>query len=175
VTGSNTGLGYEAAKRFVQLSAAKVILAVRSLSKGEEAKSQIEDETGIKDVAEVWLLDMASFESIKAFGEKVKELDRLDAIVLNAGIALDQWSISDGMETTIIVNVIGTMLLAGLVMPKLGESAKKFRIVPHSTIIGSNVAFSASGELEKIDGDIIDWLNDESHGIENRYGISMQY
>jgi NAD(P)-dependent dehydrogenase (short-subunit alcohol dehydrogenase family) len=172
VTGANTGLGYEAAKHLVQLSSAKVILAVRSPAKGDEAKSRIEADTGIKGVAEVWPLDMGSYESIKAFADKVNGLERVDAIVENAGVALAQWRKADGNEETIMVNVLGTMLLAALVMPKLKETAKKFGIQPHLSIIGSGVAFTAPGVLEAIKGDIIDWLNDESHAVmSERYEI----
>lgn len=45
ITGSNTGLGFEAAIHFVRLGAEKVILGVRTPSKGEEAKSDIESRT----------------------------------------------------------------------------------------------------------------------------------
>lgn len=169
VTGANTGLGYECAKHFVQLSASKVILGVRSLSKGEAAKDQIEAETGIKGVVEVWPLDMASYDSIKAFAKKVEGLDQVDAIVENAGVALDEWSLSEGLETTLTINVAGTMLLAALVLPKLQESAAKFGTVPHLTVIGSNVAFQAKGELEKVHGDILEGLNSESFGMAKRY------
>ena len=48
VTGANAGLGFEAAAKFVELGAHKVILAVRTLSKGEEAQRQIEARTGRK-------------------------------------------------------------------------------------------------------------------------------
>jgi NAD(P)-dependent dehydrogenase (short-subunit alcohol dehydrogenase family) len=175
ITGANTGLGYEAAKHFVQASAAKVILAVRTLSKGEAAKSNIETETGITGVAEVWPLDMSSYASIKAFAEKVKGLDRVDAIVENAAQALDKWSVAEGLETTLTVNVTGTMLLAGLVAPKLQESAKKFGILPHISIIGSGVAFSAGGELEKIgpNQDSLAARNTEDgvSGMQQRYVI----
>jgi hypothetical protein len=165
VTGANTGLGYEAAKHFVQLSSAKVVLAVRSPAKGEEAKARIEADTGIKGVAEVWPLDMGSFESIKTFAEKVKGLDRVDAIVENAGVAVPSWKTVDGNEETIMVNVMGTMLLAGLVMPKLKESAQKFGIQPRLSLVGSGVAFTVPGALEGIKGDIIDGLNDESQAV----------
>jgi NADPH:quinone reductase-like Zn-dependent oxidoreductase len=37
VTGSNTGLGLEAAKQFARLNPAHLVLAVRNLTKGEEA------------------------------------------------------------------------------------------------------------------------------------------
>jgi len=168
VTGANTGLGYECAKHFVRLSSHKVILAVRSISKGEAAKERIEAETGVKGVAEVWELDLASYDSIKAFSKKVQELDRIDAIVENAAVALLHWSESEGLETTLTVNVTGTLLLTVLVLPKLQESAKKFGILPHISIIGSGVAFQAKGELEKINGNILDGLNTESFGMENR-------
>lgn len=38
VTGSNVGLGFEAARHFYRLNCAKLILAVRTISKGETAK-----------------------------------------------------------------------------------------------------------------------------------------
>jgi NAD(P)-dependent dehydrogenase (short-subunit alcohol dehydrogenase family) len=39
VTGSNTGLGLEAARHFVRLDAPRVIIAIRSIKKGEDAKA----------------------------------------------------------------------------------------------------------------------------------------
>ena len=171
VTGSNTGLGYEAAKHLVQLSCAKVILAVRNQTKGDETLARLEAETGVKGIAEAWPLEMGVYDSIKAFADRVKGLERLDGIVENAAVALANWSVSDGLETTLIVNVTGTMLLAGLVMPKLKESAKKFGILPHISIIGSGVAFTVPGVLEGIEGDFIESLNNESNGIKDRYEL----
>jgi hypothetical protein len=57
VTGSNTGLGLEAARHFTRLGASKVILAVRSISKGQEAQKSIEQTTHRLGVCEVWQLD----------------------------------------------------------------------------------------------------------------------
>lgn len=53
VTGSNTGLGLEAARHLVRLDAKKVILAVRNTSKGDVAKVSIEQSTGRRGVVEV--------------------------------------------------------------------------------------------------------------------------
>lgn len=61
ITGSNVGLGYEAARHFTRLGAAKVILAVRNCQAGEEAKRSIELSTHITGVCEVWQLDLASY------------------------------------------------------------------------------------------------------------------
>src|SRR6266536_1040966 len=43
MTGSNTGLGLEAARHITKLGAQRVILAVRSIAKGEAAKKSIEE------------------------------------------------------------------------------------------------------------------------------------
>ncbi|KAK2811633.1 hypothetical protein FQN50_001975 [Emmonsiellopsis sp. PD_5] len=159
ITGANTGLGYQAAKHLVNLSCKRVILGVRSLAKGEAAKATIEAETGRKGIAEVWHLDLASYASVKAFAERVKGLDRVDGIIENASLALAKFERAEGMEMSLTVNNISTMLLAVLVLPKLSESAERFGIVPRLTVVGSGVAMEAKGELEKIEGDILDGLN----------------
>jgi NAD(P)-dependent dehydrogenase (short-subunit alcohol dehydrogenase family) len=64
VTGSNVGLGHEAARHFVRLGAAKVILAVRNQQAGEEAKRSIELSTKSSGICEVWQLDLASYDSV---------------------------------------------------------------------------------------------------------------
>jgi len=86
VTGANTGLGREAAKHIVRLGASKVILAVRTVSKGEDARKYIEKETKKTGVMEVWQLNMSSTESIVAFSQRANSLERLDALIANAGI-----------------------------------------------------------------------------------------
>ncbi|RDW56706.1 hypothetical protein BP6252_14027 [Coleophoma cylindrospora] len=170
VTGANTGLGFECAKHLVNLSARRVILGVRSLSKGKAAEAKITAETGREGVVEVLHLDLTSHDSVKEFAKTVQELDRVDAIIENAGVALDKYTISEGLETTLTVNVISTMLLAVLVLPKLQESAKRFNISPHLVVVGSAVAFMAKGELEKINGDPLDGLKES--GMGNRYAVS---
>jgi len=85
VTGANVGLGYEAAKHFVRLGAAKVILAVRSLDKGDAAAKSIEAEEHRSGVVEVWELDLGRYESVKKFAKRVDGLDRVDAVIENAG------------------------------------------------------------------------------------------
>lgn len=165
VTGANTGLGFECSKHLVRLSAKRVILGVRTLRKGEEAKAKIEDETGRKGVLEVWHLDLTSHDSVKKFAVKVRELDRIDAIIENAGVALDKYTIAEGLETTLTVNDVNTMFLAALVLPKLQENAERFNNTPHLAVVGSSVAFEAKGVLEKADGDILEEL---SKGIDRK-------
>lgn len=123
VTGSNSGVGYATALKYVQLAASTVILGVRSLQKGETAKAQIEKATGRTGVVQVWQLDMASFESIDAFAKRVESLRRLDVVVLNAGIFPRTFKLSEeGWESNLQVNTLGTALLAILLTPKLQVS-----------------------------------------------------
>ena len=82
------------------MNAEKVILACRSLERGEAAKKDIEATTKRTGAAEVWQLDLGSYASVKAFAERVKTLKRLDSIVENAGISTMQYRALEGNEST---------------------------------------------------------------------------
>jgi retinol dehydrogenase 12 len=142
VTGSNTGLGLEAARHFARLNCAKLILAVRTKSKGEEAKESILASTKrTSDCIEVWDLDLSSTASVKAFAARAQQLDRLDVLVENAGLLSPAtWTpTAEGTEITVQTNVISTFLLALLLLPKLRETAAKLKTVPHLVIVTSEV------------------------------------
>ncbi|GIJ92659.1 hypothetical protein Asppvi_001937 [Aspergillus pseudoviridinutans] len=145
ITGSNTGLGLEAARHFVRLDAARVILAVRSVKKGEDAKASIESSTNRKNVVEVWQIDMSNYDSIKAFVKKCDSLDRLDVVVANAGVLRNTYEECEGTEISITVNVIGTFLLALGLFPVLRRSWKKTgqasRLVITSSVVHENAKF----------------------------------
>ena len=100
VTGSNTGLGKEAVRHYVRLNAEKVIIACRSLDKGEAAKNDIEATTRRSGVIEVWQLDLSSYESVKQFAARANSLRRLDSIVENAGISTFKFKELEGNEST---------------------------------------------------------------------------
>ena len=138
VTGSNAGLGFASAKHYVTLGASKVILAVRSIDRGNAAKARIEDATGRAGVVEVWTLDMSSYASIKDFAEKAKTLDRVDVLLENAGVMSFDWNLAvDGSETTMAVNVYGTIMLALLMIPLIRITARKHNTTPVLTIVSS--------------------------------------
>lgn len=160
VTGANSGLGFETTKHLVSAGAKRVIMGVRTISAGIKAKAEIETATGKLGVAVVWQVDMGNFESVKAFAKKIiTELDRIDALVENAGVAYTSWSMIGGYETTLAVNVLGTLLLAVLVLPKLSESAKKHDNLPHLEIVASEAAFMAREEWAKVQDDPMIKLN----------------
>ena len=139
ITGANVGLGLESAVIFTNLNAAKVILAVRTITKGNAAKQQIETRTGRKGVVDVWELDMNRFASIESFAKRAEqELPRLDVAVLNAGAAPKDYSLTpEGFETILQVNVMGTALLGLLLLPKLKASKTSEQDIPHLVIVTS--------------------------------------
>ncbi|KAL8773747.1 MAG: hypothetical protein Q9209_001515 [Squamulea sp. 1 TL-2023] len=141
VTGANIGLGFEAARHYVRLGAAKVILAVRNVDKGEAARKSLEESEKRLGVVEVWQLDLSSYASVKQFANKVNDLPRLDVVLENAGIATKKFLITEDNESTITTNVVSTFLLALLVLPKLRESSTQFNITPHLTVVSSEVHF----------------------------------
>jgi NAD(P)-dependent dehydrogenase (short-subunit alcohol dehydrogenase family) len=162
VTGANTGLGFEAAKHLVSLGAAKVIMGVRNVSAGETAKAQIEAATGKANVAEVWTLDLTSYDSVKAFAKRaVTELDRIDALIENAGLAASQRVLAEGHLVTVTVNVLSTLLLAVLILPKMSESARQSGILPHTVFVTSRTCFDSDEEWNKIKDDPVVKLDDE--------------
>jgi retinol dehydrogenase 12 len=141
ITGANVGLGLEAARHFVRLNAAKVILACRSSSKGEAAKLNIEATTKRKDIVEVWTVDLNSYQSVKDFCRQAEGLERIDIVIENAGIAIPTYVEIEGMESTIQTNVISTFLMALLLLPILRTSAEKHGIVPRLVIVASDAHF----------------------------------
>ena len=160
VTGSNVGLGLEAARHFTRLNADKVILGVRNLEKGEAAKKSIEETTNRLGIVEVWQLDLASYESTKQFVKRAEGLRRLDAVVENAGIATRRYQVAEDNESTITTNVISTYLLALMILPKLRETATKFNTTPHLTIVSSEV-HSFTSFPEKNSPNIFKTLSDK--------------
>jgi retinol dehydrogenase 12 len=166
VTGSNSGIGLEAARHYVNLDAKKVILAVRNLESGNEAKKFIEETTTRSDVVEVWKLDLSSSASVLEFAKRVnKDLPRLDVTNLNAGLASKLFKLSnDGWEETLQVNVISTVYLAVLLLPKMYRTADQFGVTPRLSITASGVHEEAKVTKEMfVDGKMIEWLNTEEN------------
>ncbi|KAF1850819.1 NAD(P)-binding protein [Cucurbitaria berberidis CBS 394.84] len=126
VTGSNIGLGLECSRQFLNLRPSRLIMAVRSLPKGEAAAVSLRAEFPDAKI-EVWQLDMESFRSVQAFAAKCEqELDRLHVAVLNAALGkfkFDRTEEGCNRETTIQVNYLSTTLLAILLIPKMKPSA----------------------------------------------------
>lgn len=172
VTGSNTGLGKEAARHFARLGAAKVILAVRNTKAGEDAKAYIERTTHCAPATvEVWPLDLANYASVQAFATRAaRDLERIDVLCENAGIATGTKKLAEGHESTLTVNVISTFLLALLLLPKLKETARKYKTETTLTIVSSEVHSWCKFPEQKEDS--VFAALDKSDDLSERYPVS---
>lgn len=178
VTGANVGLGFEAAKELASHGLSRLILAVRDLSKGEAAKAEISRETPECEIL-VWQLDQELWVSMVAFARRVStELDRLDIVLLNAGLKRLEFTRSPtGHEAHIQINHLGTALLSLLLVEPLRRTARQTGKPSRMTITASSVAFAAPEQdiLEPKGGKgIIPWLDDPASFTpgDSRYSLS---
>ncbi|KAL8804030.1 MAG: hypothetical protein Q9182_002821 [Xanthomendoza sp. 2 TL-2023] len=194
VTGANCGLGFEAALKFVQLGAKSVILACRTPSKGEIAKSKIEARTGCaKDVIRVRSLDMSTYGSIRDFVDQLRsetegQGSRLDVALLNAGVVQFEYQKSEeGWEQTLQVNVLGTTYLGMLLVPLL-SAATSSASSPSTTTTATqtkNLTFVSSGNYSSAhlspqalsSPNLLQYYNKKENfpGPEEQYSISKLF
>ncbi|KAG6441479.1 retinol dehydrogenase 13-like [Manduca sexta] len=134
VTGGNSGIGLETAKDLANRGA-KVILACRSVRRGEAAKEEIVKFSGNTNVI-CKQLDLASFRSIRDFCEDiVKNEQRLDVLINNAGAGgLGNYKTPDGLHVGMQVNYFGPFLLTCLLLPLL-KSSTPSRIINVSSMM----------------------------------------
>ncbi|TVY85019.1 Short-chain dehydrogenase/reductase tropG, partial [Lachnellula suecica] len=172
VVGSNTGMGKEAVRHFTRLNASKVIMAVRSIPKGEAAKNDIESTTKRTGVLEVWELDLCRYSSVKGFAARLSGLPRVDAVVANASIGTDKFALCEGNESSITVNVISTFLLILLIVPIMEASAARWNIAPVITVVSSDLHGWVKFPEWK-NANALDTLNDEKKAkMADRYALS---
>ena len=141
ITGANTGLGFDAAKHFLNLGAAHLIIGVRSIDKGNAARNLLEQAFPLaKGNIDVLPLDMNSYDSVKSFASHVcSRYQALDVALLNAGISNRTYSVSpEGWEETLQVNTLSTSLLALLLLPKLRVSERDYGPT-HMVIVSSSL------------------------------------
>ncbi len=123
VTGATSGLGLAAAEGFAGLGAGVRLLA-RSEERGEQARREIIERSGNRDV-ELWICDLSDLGSVRGFAERFLEASaRLDVLVNNAGVLPAERTLSpDGNELTLATNVLGPFLLTKLLLGLLERSA----------------------------------------------------
>ena len=176
VTGANTGLGFETALALAKLNAT-VVIAGRSRARIDEAARQIAAElaslrgVGAADGG-MPLLDLESLESVRAFArEFLRRYQRLDVLVLNAGVMLlPRGRTREGFETHMGVNHLAHHLLARLLLGALETAAR--RTGDARVLVVSSVAHMA-GDLR---GDGMQDLNYRSrpYTLLSRFGAYAQ-
>ena len=146
VTGSNVGLGLEASRQLLKLGLSQLIMGVRSQARGDAAAAQLRKEFPRSTIS-VWIVDIESYDSIRAFADKCKTLRRIDMAILNAALQKQSFTTvaATGHETTMQVDYLGTALLAILLLPIL-KAKKAGARSPVLSLVGSDLQYQA--ELE---------------------------
>jgi NAD(P)-dependent dehydrogenase (short-subunit alcohol dehydrogenase family) len=133
VTGANSGTGKEAAKR-LSAAGARVVMAVRTLAKGEAARAELlaDNPAAQLDVRQVDLADLSSVaqfaDSLNADGVPV------DLLINNAGVMAPptRMTTADGFELQFGSNFLGPFALTVRLLP-LVLKASRPRIVTMSS------------------------------------------
>ncbi|MGE5458571.1 MAG: oxidoreductase [Methanococcaceae archaeon] len=133
ITGSNTGLGFEAAKALAGKNM-KIIMACRDLEKAQNARRSILSTFPGADI-EIMIVDLSKLSSVRDFAQKfMSKYNRLDVLVNNAGIMMPPYSLTeDGFESQMGVNYLSHFLLTGLLL-KIINQTRGSRIVMVSSI-----------------------------------------
>lgn len=139
VTGANKGIGFEVTRELARMGF-RVFLGARNVEAGRAAAGKLGDESEVKFLE----IDISNADSIRRAAEELgRQTERLDVLVNNAGILLDEDKnpltiTPDIFETTLRTNTLGPWLVTQAFAPLLKKSSEP-RVV--------NVS-SGGGQLE---------------------------
>lgn len=193
VTGGNAGLGKQCILEYARHNPAQLWLVARTLDKAKTAADEVQKQ--LSSPANIKLLEMelSSFDSIseyshtfehvciatrvnlhpleKAAATFTAEADRLDILMLNAGIMAHPPGLTnEGYELQFGSNFLGHALLTKLLLPVLEETARK----PNADV--RIIALSSHGHIyaPNPDGILFSTLQTPANelGAYTRYGQS---
>ncbi|KAG8381306.1 hypothetical protein BUALT_Bualt06G0108700 [Buddleja alternifolia] len=125
VTGASSGIGAETA-RVLALRGVHVIMAVRDLSSGHEAKRSITKQVPNAKV-DAMELDLSLMASIRSFASKFNSSGLpLNVLVNNAGVMATPFMLSkDNIEQQFATNHVGHFLLTNLMLETMKKTARE--------------------------------------------------
>jgi NAD(P)-dependent dehydrogenase (short-subunit alcohol dehydrogenase family) len=126
ITGSNSGIGFEAALALARRGA-EVILPARTQAKADDAAARILEQVPSAQLYPE-ILDLAVQASVHAFANRMIERfpgQSLDLLINNAGVmALPTRKVTeDGFERQFATNYLGPFALTGLLLPSMKQRA----------------------------------------------------
>ncbi|RYP01054.1 hypothetical protein DL763_000475 [Monosporascus cannonballus] len=127
VTGSNCGVGLECCRQLLDLGISKLILAVRSQTRGQAAAAELSKGRNLTERSlEVWDLDHLSYDSVRAFADRAKTLERIDIVILNAGSLPMKQTINPhtGHDECVQVNYLSPALLLVMLLGVIKDKPK---------------------------------------------------
>lgn len=134
VTGGTSGMGYEDARALAAANA-RVVIAARNATRGQETIERIRKETPGANVS-FEALDLADLDSVRALRKRLEQnLPRLDVLINNAAIMAppERGTSADGFELQLATNYIGHFALTAELLPLLRKSDSP-RVVTLSSV-----------------------------------------
>jgi NAD(P)-dependent dehydrogenase (short-subunit alcohol dehydrogenase family) len=122
VTGATSGIGLAASVQIGE-QGKRLVLVGRNAAKLDRAAADVRA-AGSPEVL-TYTCDLASLAAVRGLADRLlAELDRLDALVNNAGsVFADRTLTADGLEATLAVNHLASFLLTERLVPLLVASA----------------------------------------------------
>uniref|UniRef100_A0A0K2TPU3 Shortchain dehydrogenaselike [Tribolium castaneum] n=2 Tax=Lepeophtheirus salmonis TaxID=72036 RepID=A0A0K2TPU3_LEPSM len=129
ITGGSRGIGFEAAKYFLQHEF-NVIMGCRKV---EEACSKLKEIDNSEGKYTVFRLDLQNLDSVRSFAEEVREkTSKIDVLLNNAGIMLGpRFETSDGFESQFQTNYLSHFLLTSLLLDRIQSRVVNVSSVAH--------------------------------------------
>jgi len=158
VTGANSGTGKEAARRLAA-AGAHVVMAVRTVTKGEQARAEILARLPGAEL-EVRRVDLADLESVREFADGLLAAGMpVDVLINNAGVMAPpaRMTTADGFELQFGSNYLGPFALTVRLLPLLLAAP-----APRVTTMSSGMA-----NFGRIHFDDLQW--------EGRYRPNLSY
>ncbi len=124
VTGANSGLG-EATAGELAAHGARVVLACRNVTKGEQAAARMTGDVAVRP------LDVANLASVRAFATATGDID---VLVNNAGVmAVPEGRTADGFELQLGTNFLGPFALTVSLLPRIADRVVMVSSFAHRT------------------------------------------
>ncbi len=130
ITGADSGLGYETAKKIAKKEKdCRIILACRNDEKAQAAKSSITAESGNENV-DCMRVDLSELKSVEEFAAKyIGEYGSVYALINNAGVSPAHYGITpEGFENIFATNYLGHFLLTQRLLPVMDEKGRVINV-----------------------------------------------
>jgi len=127
VTGASTGIGYGIVVHLLQHNASRIIILNNSEEHAREAMADLKQYGDISRV--IWQqCDLRSLQQTDHVAKKLrKEEQRIDGLILNAGIGVNKFALTDpdNLDSHFEVNMLSQLHLALILLPTLKATAEK--------------------------------------------------